>query len=179
MRRVQFRVGTTLYRYLTNITDPRQVPAVELARLYARRWDIELAVKLVKRELGLHLLWSAKSEVIWSQVWAVLIIAQIVQALRLEVAGRAGVDPFEVSLPLLVQLLPELMAKGEDPIAILVAYGRRGGIIRPSRRTRVVGPTIDPAELALPPPDLVVAREPRYARRNCGPRHDRGTPRTK
>lgn len=170
VRLVQFRAGGIVHRYVTNVTDPRQLSAADLARLYARRWDIELAVKLVKRELGLHLLWSAKLVVVWQQVWAVLLIAQIVQALRLELAGRAGVDPFAVSLPLLVQLLPQLMAQGDDPIAVLVAHGRQGGIIRPSRRTRIQAPTIDPATLALPPPDLVRIREPRYARRKCGPR---------
>lgn len=169
VRRVQFAVGDTVHCYLTNVTDPTVLPAIELARLYARRWDIELAVKLVKRELGLHLLWSAKPTVVWQQVWAVLIIAQIVQALRLEVAGRAGVDPFEVSLPLLVQYLPLLAAAGEDPIAVLVAQGRQVEIIRPSRRTRIQGPAIDVAELAMPPPDLVRSRTPRYARRRGGP----------
>lgn len=170
VRLVEFRVGATIHRYVTNVRDPRQLPAAELARLYARRWDIELAVKLVKRDLGLHLLWSAKPTVIWQQVWAVLIIAQIVQALRLEVAGRAGVDPFDVSLPLLVQYLPQLAAGGDDPVALAVARGRQAEIIRPSRRIRISAPTIAPAELALPPPDLVLIREPRYARRRCGAR---------
>ena len=41
-----------------------------------------MAVNLVKTELGLQLLWSAKPSVICAQVWAVLAVAQIVQALR-------------------------------------------------------------------------------------------------
>jgi IS4 transposase len=55
----------------------------ELAGLYQRRQDFELAVKLVKRHLKLHLLWSSKVEVVQVQVqvWAVLIIAQIPHAL--------------------------------------------------------------------------------------------------
>ena len=101
------------------------MPAAEIARLYARRWDIELAFKLVKRHLGLHLLWSAKPGVVLQQVWAVLTIAQVLQALRLEIAAGAGVDPFEVSLPLLVEYLPLLLARGDDPVAVFVAEGRR------------------------------------------------------
>ena len=31
---------------------------IDIARLYARRWDIEMAFKLAKRDLRLHLLWS-------------------------------------------------------------------------------------------------------------------------
>ena len=68
--------------------DPTVLSPHEIARLYARRWDFELAVKLVKRHLGLPLLWSAKPVVVQQQVWATLCIAQIVHALQLEIAGR-------------------------------------------------------------------------------------------
>lgn len=170
VRLIQFRVKGTLHRYVTNVRDPRQLTLGDCARLYARRWDIELAVSLIKRELGLHLLWSATPAVMLQQVWAVLIIAQIVQALRLEVAGRAGVDPFDVSMPLLVAAVPRLIAAGEDPIAVLVARGRQVEIIRPSRRTRIVAPEMPRAALAMPPPGLVLVREPRYAQRKCGRR---------
>lgn len=170
VRLVQFRVGHVLYRYLTNVCDPHRLPLHEIARLYARRWDIELAVKVVKRDLGLHLLWSAKDTVIRQQVWAVLLIAQLLQGLRLEIAGRAGVDPFEVSLPLLVAYLPQYAARGVDPIAAFVERGRELGFIRPSRRTQIRAPRLDPAALTPAPPGLVVVRTPRYARRKCGSR---------
>jgi hypothetical protein len=42
VRLVQFRVGGTLQRYVTNVRDPLQFPLRELAQVYARRWDIEL-----------------------------------------------------------------------------------------------------------------------------------------
>ena len=122
VRLVQFRVGPH-HRYLTNVLDPQLFSLPDIARLYARRWDIELAFKLVKRELRLHLLWSAKPVVIQQQLWATLIIAQVLQALRLEIAGRAGVDPFDVSMPLLVQGLRRSAREGQDPIAFLVERG--------------------------------------------------------
>ena len=90
---VQFQVGQTRYRYVINVLDPQQRSRREIATVYARRWDIELAFQTIKQHLGLHLLWSAKPVAIQQQVWAVLIIAQILQALRLEIAGRAGVAP--------------------------------------------------------------------------------------
>lgn len=162
VRLVQFRAGTTLYRYLTNVRDPNLLPAVEIARLYGRRWDIEMAFQLVKQHLGLHLLWSAKAEVVLQQVWAVLIIAQIAQALRLEIAARADVDVFDVSLPLVVVWLPRLAARGVDPIATLVAEGRQVEIIRPSRRKAPPDPGIPPGPLPPAPADLVLERTPRY-----------------
>ncbi len=92
VRQVQFRHGGMLRQYFTNVCDPTVLPLPEIARLYARRWDIELAFLTLKRELGLHLIWSSKSVVVLAQVWACLIIAQVLQAIRMEVALRAQVD---------------------------------------------------------------------------------------
>jgi IS5 family transposase len=170
VRLIQFRQGSVLHRYLTNALDPRVLPPAEAARLYARRWDVELAFKLVKRHLKLHLLWSAKPGVVLHQVWAVLTIAQVVQALRVEIAGEAGVDPFEVSVPLLVEYLPLLLEQGEDPVAFFVAEGRRLAFIRPSSRTTVQAPALPPHEVVPRPPGLVLLRDPRYAGKDCGPR---------
>lgn len=170
VRLVQFRVGPHLYRYITNVSEPRRLPMLEIARLYARRWDIELAFKTIKQHLGLHLLWSAKTVIIIQQVWAVLIIAQILQALQIEIAGRAGADPFEVSVALLVQYLPQFAYTGGDPVALFVEQGRHLGLIRPSRRTVIGAPQIAEEHLVDPPPDLVLERPARYAQRNCGKR---------
>ncbi len=137
VRLVQFRVGTRQYQYLTNVLDPQQLPLHEIARLYVRRWDIELAFKLIKQQLGLHLLWTGKPDAVLQQVWAVLIIAQILQALRVEIAGRAGVDVFAVSMALLVAYLPQFTAEGQDGVAAFVAQGRTLRFIRPSTRTQV------------------------------------------
>jgi len=105
--------------------------------------------------------------VIQQQVWAVLIIAQVLQALRLEIAQRAGVDPFEVSMPLLVEYLPRFAVDGRDPIMIFVEQGRALRFIRPSSRTKIRAPTIPKEAMSLPPPDLVLVRTPRYAQRRC------------
>ena len=162
-RLVQFQVGPTTFRYVTSICDPKVLPMAEIARLYARRWDIELAFKTAKVQLGLGLVWSARTVVILQQVWAVLILAQIVQALRLEIAGQAGVDPFEVSLPLLIEYLPFFASFGHDPLQSFLRDGRRVRFIRPSSRTRIAAPLIALDQLVAPPKDLVRVREPRYA----------------
>ncbi len=161
VRLVTFRVGKTIHQYITNVLEPNQFSMNEIATLYARRWDIEMAFKLIKRELNLHLFWSAKQEVILLQVWAVLIIAQIFHALQLEIAAKAQVDPFDVSLHLLVEYLPRW--NDVDFIALIVETGREGGFIRPSRRIRIKTPAIDFANFLPPPPDLPLQRKPRYA----------------
>ena len=163
VRLVRFSVGGKERVYITNVLDPNLLSLQEIARLYARRWDFELAVKLIKRHLKLHLFWSSKSVIILQQVFAVLIISQVLQALRLEIAGRAGVDLFDVSMALLVEYLPEYAYTGEDPIEVFVTEGRALRFIRPSRRKVVEAPMIEPHEIAPLPPDLVLIREPRYA----------------
>ena len=170
VRLVQFRRGTVLHRYVTNVRDPFLLPLDEIARLYARRWDIEMAVDLVKTELGLRLLWSAKEAVILAQVWAVLAVAQVLQGLRVLAAAVAAVPVFDVSMPLLVRYLPQYARRGQDPIVAFVADGPRLGFIRPSRRTAIAAPRIPTAAVRPPPDDLALQRTPRYAHRNCGPR---------
>jgi hypothetical protein len=163
VRLVQFRRGGTPYRYLTNVLDPVQLPLRQIAELYARRWDIELGFNLVKTYLGLHLLWSAKPAIILHQLWAVLTIAQVLLALRMEIAGRADVDPFEVSLPLLVKHAPQYAARGEDPVAAFVERGRAAHYLRPSRRVTVLAPDIPADQITPVPPGLVLLRVARYA----------------
>ena len=170
VRLVRFTAATTTYSYITNVLNPATLSIRDIARLYAYRWDIELAFKLIKRELGLHLLWSAKTVVVQQQVWAVLIISQILQALRLEIAGRAGVDVYDVSMPLLVQYAPKLAHDGKDPVALFVERGRVARFIRPSRRTQVKAPTIDVSLITPVPGGTILTRTGRHANRNCSPR---------
>lgn len=163
VRLVQFQVGRHTYRYITNVLDPQLLPLTDIAKLYARRWDIELAFKLIKQHLGLHLLWSSKPVLLLHQIWAVFLISQILQALRMEIAGRANVDPFDVSMKLLILYLPTLAAAGTDPITLFVQRGRFARFIRPASRLKTTAPDIPFHLLSPPPPDLVLTRCPRYA----------------
>ena len=169
-RLVAYPHGQEIRSYITNVLDPTVLSMREIAALYARRWDIEMAVQLVKEHLGARLWWSSKQVVIEQQLWAVLTIAQIVQALRFEIAVRAGVDVFDVSLPLLVEYAPQFAARGEDPVAVFVERGRRAGFIRPSRRIQITIPDALPYVRTTIDAQIPLTREPRYANRKCGPR---------
>ena len=135
---------------------------------------LKLAIKLVKRELGLHLVWSTKPVVIAQQVWAALCIAQILHALRFEVARRAAVEVFDVSLPLLVRWMPRFAAQGEDPITVFVERGRAAGFIRPSRRVVHQAPGIAWSAMRPFTAGITLERTPRYAQRKCSPRKGKG-----
>lgn len=169
VRRVTVQVGATEHCYLTNVCDPALLPAAEIVWLYRQRWGIERVFALIKRELGLHLLWSAKWELILTQVWGVLLIAQIALWLRAQIAARAGINPVDVSLALLLRDLPYLARRaGPDLIGYLAALPRvKGGYLRPAR---VKDPPVATTRSIVPaPPDLPQTRQPRYAGRKCGP----------
>ena len=169
VRLVTFRVGEVQYQYLPNVARRTLLSLHDIAVVSAGRWDIELAFKLIKRELDLHMFWSGKLGVVLQQVWAVLLISQILHAIQLEIAGRAGVDPFDVSLTLVIEYLPGW--NDVDFIQLAVERGREAGFIRPSRRIRIKTPPVELSAYSPPPPDLVVVRPPRYAHRRSN-RHE-------
>jgi hypothetical protein len=117
--------------------------------LYARRWDIEMALQ--------------RSQ----QLWATLVIARVLLALRMEIALKARVDVFDVTLPLVARYAPRYAARGEAPLAAIVRDGRLAGFIRPSRRIVIENPAIDPAKSVPLPPGTQVSQTPRYAHRRC------------
>ena len=170
VRLVIFSFRGIQYRYLTNVLHPQQLSMQEIAQLYSRRWDIELAFKLLTCELGLHFWWGARTEVVMIQLWLALILAQVLHALQAHVALQAEVEPFDVSMHLLVDLLGT-MPDGSTPVLErLVQQGRFLGLIRPSTRIQVVVPSVPPQTLrpTLTLADLV--RRARYAQRNRYPR---------
>ncbi len=174
VRLVQFYQRGHLHRYLTNVLDPTQLSLAELARLYARRWDIELAFCVLKEHLHLSQLWSAKWEVVQVQVWAGVCLAQLFHGLQVHLAAQEGVDPFDVSIEVLVELVPRLLLQhGIAPLPYLGRYGRAVGLIRPSTRMQVQVPFVDAVWITPAPPEALRPREnARYAQRKCarGPR---------
>jgi IS4 transposase len=152
-------------RYLTNVLDPKVLSVVQVLQLYGRRWDIEMMFNLVKTYLGLHFLMSSKVNVMLHQVFAVFSVAQVILGLRSELALRAKVDVFEVSLSLFVRWVVRLAADGDDPIAILVERGRFAGIIRPSSRVKFELPLLDDSLYDVLKTNTILIRVPRYARK--------------
>ncbi len=110
----------------------------------------------------MHLWWNSKLTGILQQLWACLIIAQLLQAMRMEIAARAHVDPFEISMPLVVRSTPTLLAGGQDPIALGVQRGRQLGFIRPSSRLQPQVPVIVATDIVPRPADLLLERTPCY-----------------
>jgi hypothetical protein len=170
VRLVQYYHHGQLHRYLTNVLDPQQLSLAEVARLYARRWDIELAFSLLKEHLHASQLWSAKWPVIQVQIWCALLLAQLFHGLQVQLAAQEGVDPFEVSIDLLVELVPQILHRGIAPLPYLGRVGREIGVIRPSPRLTPQVPFVDATWIRPAPPEALQPREQtRYAHRKCDP----------
>ena len=176
VRLIRYRYQGHWYSYLTNVLNPCVLPVTEVVRLYARRWDIELAFRLLKDHLRLNLLWSAKWEVIGAQLWACLTLAQLFHALQMKAAEQEGVDPFDVSLHLLVRHVPRWLAQGLSPLEQIQRYGRAMGLIRPSTRRLPQLPEVSCQDICWPPPDLPLQRPPRYSHRPAGNRTPKKPP---
>jgi hypothetical protein len=174
VRLVEVAQGGRWQAYVTNELEPARLSVADVVEVYGRRWDIELAVKLVKQELGLGLLWAAKPGVIQHQMWAVLIIAQILQALRLEIAGRAGVDAYEVSMALLVRWGPEFARQGLDPVTVFVEQGRALKFVRPASRRGREAPAVVVADYRALPKGTELTRTARHGGRRSQGRPGRG-----
>jgi hypothetical protein len=173
VRLVQFYHQGQLHRYLTNVTDPALLCMRDIARLYARRWDIELAFGVLKEHLQVSQLWSAKWPVICVQIWCALLLAQLFHGLQVQLAAQEGVDPFDVSIDLLVEIVPRLLQRGIAPVPYLGRRGRELGLIRPSTRLQVQVPLVDATWITPAPPEALRPRDSgRYTQRKCarGPR---------
>jgi hypothetical protein len=158
VRLIQFWWQGRHYQYLSNVLDPHLLPLAEVVRLYARRWDIELAFRALKDHLNLNHLWSAKWPVMEVQLWCCLILAQVYHALQVEIAQQSEVDVFDVSLDLLVRLTPGWLACRVSPREQALRFGRAIGLLRPSTRHRIEVPFIDPAWVSDPPPEAIQPR---------------------
>src|SRR5207244_12488784 len=67
-------------------------------------------------------------------IWGALLLAQVFHGLQVQLAAQEGVDPFDVSLDVLVEVAPRLLQRGIAPLPFLGRVGREVGLIRPRDR---------------------------------------------
>lgn len=81
------------YRLVTNILDPDQAPALELAALYHERWEIETAIDEFKTHLkgAQRVLRSKTPELVRQEAWGLLLAHFAIRALMHEAA--LGAEP--------------------------------------------------------------------------------------
>jgi len=91
--------GEEIITLVTNITDPEEIPAVELAAAYHERWEMELVLD----ELKTHqrgpgtILRSRKPELVEQEIWGLFLTHYGIRHLMREAADQAELDPDRMS----------------------------------------------------------------------------------
>jgi hypothetical protein len=91
--------GEEIITLVTNITDPEEIPAVELAAAYHERWEIEHVfdeLKTHQRGPG-TILRSRKPELVEQEIWGLLLTHYGIRHLMREAADQAELDPDRMS----------------------------------------------------------------------------------
>ena len=87
------------YRLVTTLLDPDQAPALELAELYAQRWEYENTLDELKtHQRGAKVVLRSKSpDGVQQEVWGFLLVHWAIRELMHTAALDADVDPDRVS----------------------------------------------------------------------------------
>lgn len=138
VRLVELRIDGEWWQYVTNVWDPRMLPADRLWRLYGHRWTIEVAFASVKRALGLATIHACHTNGVLSQVWATLTIYHVLQHLRRNIAEACGWDPEDVSWELLMRRIGVYVeiCPAEDLTSWLLKSDPESGVRKTGKRVR-------------------------------------------
>jgi len=110
-RLVEIKIGGQWWSYLTNVLDPKTLRADAVWAIYCCRWSIEKVFAVIKRELGMAHIHMTSLNGMLLQLWSTLIIYQILQDLRLEIAATHGWDDDDVSWTMLRRYITMYSAK--------------------------------------------------------------------
>lgn len=129
------RVKTSVVKVLTTLLDHEEVPAAEIAALYAERWQIETAYLHLKKTVkGTGRVLRGRSVTLARQeTWALLLIHNMTATIAARAAGLAGLDPRLIPFTAVLTLIRDHIAtdtccphcgkrptSGGDPVALLV-----------------------------------------------------------
>lgn len=126
----------------TTLTDERRYGAADVADLYHRRWHVELDVRAIKATLQMDVLSCKSPEMIRKEVWAHLLLYNLVRKVLAQAALAGEVAPRQLSFAGAVQTLDAFRwlltvgagdACGRLVRALLLAVATHGVGNRPGR----------------------------------------------
>jgi hypothetical protein len=162
VRLVELLIDRTWYAYITNMLDPGLLNAQQIWALYAQRWTIEKSFAAVKRALGMAFLHASHRNGMLIQIWCTLAVYQVLQDLRLQIAGANNWREDEVSWLNLMQRIslhvesppsagPDLRTWLIDNAESL--YLKKRGV-RKRRRDGLPKVVLNECKKTPPPPDF-------------------------
>lgn len=102
---------------VTTLLDHRAYPAGELARLYQRRWQVEICFRDIKITMGMDVLRCKTPAMVEKEVWMRVIAYNLIRGLIAEAAAKHGERPETLSFKGTVDALRQwapLMAQTDD-----------------------------------------------------------------
>ncbi|HQQ71583.1 MAG TPA: IS4 family transposase, partial [Alicycliphilus sp.] len=99
------------YRLVTNMLDPAQAPAQELAALYHERWEVESVFDEFKTHLrgSSTVLRSKTPELVQQELWGLLMAHFAIRQLMAQAAWQGGLDPDRLSFVHAVRVIKRKM----------------------------------------------------------------------
>lgn len=99
------------YRLVTNLLDPKQAPALELAALYHERWEIEGVFDELKTHLRANstVLRSKTPDLVLQELWGLLLAHFAIRQLMAQAAWQRGLDPDRLSFMHAVRVIKRKM----------------------------------------------------------------------
>jgi Transposase DDE domain/Insertion element 4 transposase N-terminal len=101
------------YLFFTTLLDPVAFPAAELVALYAERWEMEIVFNGLKstQRGDRRILRSKTVDGVDQEVWAYLIIHQLMRRFAAHTARVAGIDSDRISFKAVVQHLRDAIVR--------------------------------------------------------------------
>lgn len=99
------------YRLVSNLLDPADAPALELAALYHERWEIEGVFDEFKTHLRANstVLRSKTPELVQQELWGLLLAHFAIRQLMVQAAWPRGLDPDRLSFTHAVRVIKRKM----------------------------------------------------------------------
>lgn len=115
LRMIEYKIGNNkTVRLLTDLLDPNEYPAIELARLYHARWECELSYDEIKNHLASvassaqGLVFRSKTpEGILQEAYALFALYNMIRRLMVEAGECHDVNPLEISFVETVQIIKD------------------------------------------------------------------------
>jgi Transposase DDE domain/Insertion element 4 transposase N-terminal len=99
---------------VTTLTDAEEVTGADLAELYRRRWQAELYLRSLKTTLQMDVLRGKSPAIVRKEIWAHLLVYNLVRTVMAQAAAAAPVRPDQISftgaLQTLNAFLPQMHA---------------------------------------------------------------------
>jgi len=116
LREIRYRVRRRGHRtrevtLVTTLLDAERYPKRALEELYQMRWRIETDLLMLKQTLGLDVLRCKTKAGVQKELWACVLVYNLIREVMMEAAKRQGVSPRRVSFKDVVDVIrhtPEL-----------------------------------------------------------------------